>query len=172
MKKIILTIAIVFGISQFVTAQMNVGVGLMEASNSYGSLALEAKADFGITETISVSPSVDFFFPTSALVNDVYLGSDNSPNLLLTISVDGHYHFDIIEEKLKVYPLAGVNLLVSSVDDNNWYWSYYDFGPRLFVNAGGGATFAFSESMKAYLEVKFTRFGPAASAGVYFTLGN
>lgn len=169
MKKIILTLAIVFGFNYYSNAQIEVGVGLMETSNnSYGSLAIEGKAKLGITDKISISPSIDFFLPTSSLVND-YLGVDDDPSLLLTVSVDGHYAFPI-NDKLEAYALAGANLLISNIDDDSWYWDYYDFGPVLFVNVGGGATFAFSEKMKVYLEAKFTRFGPTVSAGVLFAL--
>ena len=165
MKKLILTLAIVLGISQFVNAQMEVGVGLMEASNSYGSLAIEGKANFGITDKIDISPSVDFFFPTTSYI----YGSEDAASLLLTISVDGHYIFPI-NDKFEAYGLAGANFLLSNVDDNNYYWDYYNFGPKLFVNIGGGATFAFTDSMKAYAELKYTRFGPTVSAGVLFSL--
>jgi opacity protein-like surface antigen len=165
MKKLILTVVIILGFSQFINAQVEVGVGLMEASNSYGSLALEGKANFGITDKIDISPSVDFFFPTTSYV----YGSEDEASLLLTISVDGHYAFPI-NDKFEAYGLAGANFLLSNVDDNNWYWDYYDFGPKLFVNVGGGATFAFTDSMKAYLEAKYTRFGPTVSAGILFSL--
>ncbi len=166
MKKIILTFVVLFGMSQFSIAQIDLGVGLMATDNAYGALAIEAKADFGISEKISVSPSVDYFFPTGADL----LGIDDGVDLLLTVSLDGHYYFEIMDG-FKAYPLAGINLLVSNVDDNNWYWDAYDFGPRIFINAGAGATYAFSDSMKAYLELKYTRFGPTASAGVLFSLG-
>jgi len=170
MKKIILTIAIVFGLSQFLNAQIDLGVGLMEADNAFGSLAIELKADFGITEKISVSPSVDYFIPTSAIAADLAGVDSDSANLLLTISVDGHYHFEI-NDKFKAYPLAGVNFLITDYDNNNEWWdNYYDFGPQIFVNVGAGATYAFTEKMKAFLELKFTRFGPAGSVGVYFSL--
>ena len=165
MRKIILTITIVLGISSFVNAQIEVGVGLMEGSNSYGSLAIEGKANFGITEKIEISPSVDFFFPTT---NYVY-GSEDKASLLLTISVDGHYAFPI-NDKFEAYGLVGANFLLSNIDDDNWYWDYYDFGPKLYVNVGGGATYTITEKMKVYLELKYTRFGPTASAGILFSL--
>ncbi len=167
MKKTFLTIAL-FAVFNLINAQTEVGVGLLEGSNSYGSLAIEGKANFGITDKIAVSPSVAYFFPTSTLAN-TYLGTDDGVGLLMTISVDGHYAFPI-NDKFEAYGLAGVNFLLSNVDDNNWYWNYYDFGPKLFVNVGGGATFAFTDSMKAYAEIKFSRFVPTVSAGVLFSL--
>jgi len=168
MKKLILTIAIVLGISQFVNAQTEVGVGITEGSNSYSSIAIEAKANFGVTDKIAISPSIDYFIPTNSIVND-YLGVDDGVGLLMTISVDGHYAFPI-NDKFEAYGIAGLNFLLSNVDDNSYYWDYYDFGPKLFVNVGGGATYAFSDKMKAYLEIKFSRFVPTATAGILFSL--
>jgi len=133
MKKLILTLAIVLGISQFVNAQTEIGVGITEASNSYSSIAIEAKANFGITDKIAISPSIDYFIPTNSLVND-YLGLDNGVGLLMTISVDGHYAFPI-NDKFEAYGLAGVNFLLSNVDDKNWYWDYYNFSKQLIFFA-------------------------------------
>ena len=158
MKKIILTIAIVLGISQLAKAQVDVGGGVA----LWGNIAIEAKADFPITEQISISPSIDYL-----LVDENF---DNYSSTYLMFNADGHYNFDV-SEGFVAYPLVGINY---------YYWSYsYDIeglgdysgdGGDVSINIGGGATYALSDSMKLYAELKFLRSDIGLSAGVLFSL--
>lgn len=157
MKKIILAFVITFGISQFAQAQFDLGAGVA----LWGDAGIEVKANFDITEQISISPSVDYFF-------EDYPGASVTS---LIFNVDGHYNFEV-GEGFVAYPILGVN-----------YWNYsISFDDPLFddfggvsggdvgLNAGGGATYAISDSMKLYAEVKFMRSQAGISAGILFGL--
>lgn len=159
MKKIILTLVIVLGISQFAKAQTDIGGGVA----LWGEVGVEVKANFGITEDISISPYIDYFF-----LEDIPGASISS----MMFNVDGHYNFEV-GEGFVAYPLLGIN-----------YWNYnisFDdselddliggsSGGDVGVNIGGGATYAISDSMKLYAEVKFLRSDVGLSAGILFGL--
>jgi len=149
MKKIILTIAIVIGVSQFINAQKDFGAGVLVGT--YGNLGIEAKADFGITETISISPSFDYFLVDSVLDYTMFL-----------ISADGHYNFEI-NDTFTAYPLLGLNYL--NISGNG-----FTYGTGIGLNIGGGAKYAISDSFKLYAEAKYVRSGFGLSAGVLFSL--
>ena len=148
MKKIILTIAIVFGMSQFAKAQVDLGGGL---SLLWGTTAIEAKADFPITEKISISPSFDYFLVDSAFDYSMFM-----------ISADGHYNFEV-SDGFVAYPLVGFNYFSVSSDD-------FSYGSGIGLNIGGGATYALSDSMKLYGELKYIRIAFGLSAGILFSL--
>lgn len=159
MKKIILTLVIVLGISQFAKAQTDIGGGVA----LWGEVGVEVKANFGITEAISISPYIDYFF-----LEDIPGASVSS----MMFNVDGHYNFEV-GEGFVAYPLLGIN-----------YWNYnisFDdplldelvggaSGGDVGINAGGGATYALSDSMKLYAEVKFLRSDVGLSVGILFGL--
>jgi len=158
MKKIILAFVIALGISQFAKAQVDLGAGIA----LWGDMGIEVKANFPVTEQISISPSIDYFF------EDVVGASVTS----LIFNVDGHYNFEV-GDGFVAYPILGIN-----------YWNYninYDdplldeligdsSGGDVGLNAGGGATYALSDSMKLYAEVKFLRSDVGLSVGILFGL--
>jgi opacity protein-like surface antigen len=149
MKKIILTIAIVLGVSQFAQAQTDLGAGVL--LGGYDSIGIEAKANFGVTDQISISPSFDYFLVDSAYDWTMFM-----------ISADGHYNFEV-GEGFVAYPLIGLNYLNISGDGYSW-------GTGIGLNIGGGATYGLSDSMKLYAEAKYMRTGFGLSAGLLFSL--
>jgi hypothetical protein len=149
MKKIILTIAIILGVSQFAQAQKDFGAGVL--LGAYNSIGIEAKANFGVTDQISISPSFDYF-----LVDSAYDGT------MFMICADGHYNFEV-GEGFVAYPLIGLNYL--SISGNGYSW-----GTGVGLNIGGGATYGLSDSMKLYAEAKYMRTGFGLSAGLLFSL--
>ncbi len=159
MKKIILAFVIILGISQFAKAQVDIGGGVA----LWGDVGVEVKADFPITEEISISPSVDYFF------EDVVGASVTS----LIFNVDGHYNFEV-GDGFVAYPILGINYWNYSINwDNDLYDDYLggsSSGGDVGVNVGGGATYALSDSMKLYAEVKFLRSDVGLSAGILFGL--
>lgn len=159
MKKIILAFVIILGISQFAKAQVDLGGGVA----LWGDVGVEVKANFGITEEISISPSVDYFF------EDVVGASVTS----LIFNVDGHYNFEV-GEGFVAYPILGINYWNYSINwDNDLYDDYLggsSSGGDVGINVGGGATYALSDSMKLYAEVKFLRSAVGLSAGILFGL--
>lgn len=148
MKKIILTIAIVLGISQFAKAQTDVGVGILVGT---GETAIEAKANFMVSDVFSISPSVDYYL----------IGGDFDYSLFL-MGVDGHYNFEV-NDKFIAYPLAGLNYFIVSGDG-------YSAGSNIGLTLGGGATYGLSRNMKIYTELKYIRSGFGLSAGILFSL--
>lgn len=156
MKKIILAFVIALGISQFAKAQVDLGAGVA----LWGDMGIEVKANFPVSEEISISPSIDYFF-------DDFPGASVTS---LIFNVDGHYNFEV-GEGFVAYPILGIN-----------YWNYsinYDIDPIIDIdtsggdvglNAGGGATYALSDSMKLYGEVKFLRSDVGLSVGILFGL--
>ena len=149
MKKIILTLAIMLGVSQFAKAQSEFGAGVL--LGGWGNLGIEAKANFGITDQISISPSFDYFLVDSAYDYTMFM-----------ISADGHYNFDV-SDAFTAYPLIGLNYL--SISGNGYTW-----GTGVGLNVGGGATYGLSDSMKLYAEAKYMRTGLGLSAGILFSL--
>lgn len=149
MKKILLTIAIILGISPFVKAQTDVGAGIL--LGAYNNLAVEAKANFNVTDAISISPSLDYFLVDSSYDYTMFL-----------ISADGHYNFEVSED-FTAYPLVGLNYFNISGEGYSW-------GTGIGLNIGGGATYSLSDSMKLYAEAKYIRTGFGLSAGVLFSL--
>lgn len=148
MRKIFLTIAIVLGVSQFAKAQTDLGVGILVGT---GTTAIEAKANFNVTDVISISPSVDYFL----------VDSDFDYSLFM-IGVDGHYNFELNDD-FTAYPIVGLNYFFVSGDG-------YSGGSDIGLSVGGGATYGLSDSMKLYAEAKYIRTGFGLSAGILFSL--
>ena len=149
MKKIILTIAIVLGMSQFAKAQTDVGAGVLVGA--YSNLAVEVKANFNVTDDISISPSFDYFLVDSAYDYTMFM-----------ISADGHYNFEV-SDGFVAYPLLGFNYFNISSDG-------FSYGSGIGLNIGGGATYSLSDSMKLYVEAKYVRSGFGLSVGLMFSL--
>jgi len=159
MRKILLTITIVLGVSQFAKAQTDLGGGIA----LWGDMGIEAKANFGITEEISISPSIDYF-----------LNDNSDGGTFLMFNVDGHYNFDV-GEGFVAYPLIGISYYYFSYDTPKYVIDGQTYGGRVSdgdidLNIGGGATYALSDSMKLYAEIKFMRSDLGLSVGVLFGL--
>lgn len=148
MKKIILAFVIVLGISQFAKAQTDLGVGVLIGT---GETAIEAKANFYVSDVISISPFVDYYL----------VGGDYDYSLFLA-GVDGHYNFEV-GDGFVVYPLVGLNYFYVTGDG-------YSGGSDIGLTIGGGATYGLSDSMKLYAEAKYIRTGFGLAAGILFSL--
>jgi hypothetical protein len=148
-KKIIL-LAIVFLFTSQIEAQTSVGGGLGYNQKIAGP-GITLKGVFQITDKIAISPSASYFFGNSLF------GYKRS---VIAGDVNAHYYFNIIESKLKVYPVAGLNF--SSYKTGNSY-SNGLFGINteqvtdnaFGANIGAGATWAFSKKLRVYLEPKY-----------------
>lgn len=144
MKNVLLVLVAVLGLSTM-QAQMEVGGGLAIG----GGTAIEAKADFEVSDQISISPSLDYYL----------IDGDYS---VFGINADGHYNFDVNDD-FTAYPLLGFNYLVISGNG-------YSYSSGIGINVGGGATYKISDSMKLYGELKYRRYGSGLSFGVLFSL--
>jgi len=140
---------VVFTTLTFVSsAQTEIGGGV--TLGGFGATGIEAKANFGVSDAISISPSFDYFLTSYSGVT------------MFMLSGDAHYNFEI-NDKFTAYPLAGLNYL-------NISGSGYSFGGGIGVNLGGGATYQISDKMKLYGELKYMRFGIGIGIGVLFSL--
>lgn len=146
MKTILVTVTILLiGFSKSM-AQTKVGAGFLINN---GLNAIEAKANFNITDQIDLSPSVDYFL--------------NTPGYsAFMISADGHYNFEA-SDTFQVYPLVGLNYFIVS---GNGYTGTSDIGFTL----GGGANYAISNKMSLFGEVKYIRSSLGLSVGILFSL--
>jgi opacity protein-like surface antigen len=149
MKKLFLTLVTVFFFTQFSKAQTQVGAGILVGA--YNATAIEAKANFNVSDDIDISPSFDYF-----LINSNYDFS------IFMLSADGHYNFDA-GDQFTVYPLIGLNYL--SISGNG-----YSYSDGIGLNVGGGASYGISDNLKLYAEAKYVRTGFGLSAGVLFSL--
>ncbi|MBQ0786162.1 MAG: outer membrane beta-barrel protein [Oceanihabitans sp.] len=149
-KKTLLLCTVIFLFATQIQAQISIGGGLGYNEKISGP-GVTLKGVFTITDNIAISPSASYFFG-----NQVY-GYKRS---LFAGDVNAHYYFNIIENKLKVYPVAGVNFS-SYKTGNSYYDDLFDYETKqvtdnaLGANIGAGATYQFTEKLKVYLEPKF-----------------
>jgi len=142
---LLITLSLLFAFQA--EAQISVGGGLGYNEKIAGP-GITLKGAFDLTENIAVSPSASYFFGSSLF------GFNRN---LIAIDVNAHYYFDIIEEELKVYPVAGLNFsryktgLSDILGANTGNITANAFG----VNIGAGATYKFTDRLKVYLEPKF-----------------
>ncbi|WP_452227988.1 outer membrane beta-barrel protein [Lacinutrix sp. MEBiC02404] len=148
-KKLFLFATITFLFATQMQAQISIGGGLAY-NEKISAPGITLKGVFTITDNIAISPSASYFFG-----NQVY-GYKRS---ILAVDVNAHYYFDIIESKLKVYPIAGVNFSSYKTGGyNNAFFTdnTYQVKDNAFGgNIGAGATYQFTEKLKVYLEPKF-----------------
>ncbi len=149
-KNIVFLFSLIFLFATQIQAQISLGGGLGYNEKISGP-GITLKGVFTITDNIAISPSASYFFG-----NQVY-GYKRS---LFAGDVNAHYYFNIIENKLKVYPVAGVNFS-SYKTGNSYYDDLFDYETKqvtdsaLGANIGAGATYQFTEKLKVYLEPKF-----------------
>lgn len=148
-NKIFLTLAVLFFIGTQIQAQISIGGGLGYNAEISGP-GVTGKAEFNITEEIAVSPGVTYFFGSS-----LYGFNRN----VLSVDANAHYFFEIIESKLKIYPLLGLNYSNYNSGSSTYYGYYYGTSKvsnsAFGANIGAGARWAFSEKLSVYLEPKY-----------------
>ncbi len=152
-KGLLLTLFALFSMTR-ISAQTSLGGGLLLGSYT---TAVEVKADFGVSEQISISPSIDYYLVDSSFGSNV---------TMYLLGVDGHYNLGDAES-FNYYPLLGLNYFSVSFSGEGYNFSY---GSGVGLTVGGGGTYALSESLKLYGELKYIRSGVSFSAGVMFSL--
>ncbi len=152
MKKLLLICAVMLGFATSVSAQdnkmaagvqLNVGFG-----DSYTNVGLGARYQYTLPKNFRVEGSFDYFFKKDGLS-------------MWDINVDAHYVFKIGDNGWRLYPLVGLTILHQKVGS----WDDTDFG----ANYGGGCEYQFSDSWKAFTELKGQSAG-GNTRGI-FTLG-
>ena len=148
MKKGLLLLLMAFFAMSSMKAQISLGGGVLLTNNT----AVEFKADFGIAQKLSISPSFDYFL----------LGKKYGSNVsMYMFGVDAHYSLGN-RDAFDFYPLLGVN-----------FFKYSSGGSKASttgLTAGGGISYALSDSMKLYGEAKYLHSAFGASLGILFSL--
>ncbi|MDO6596060.1 porin family protein [Oceanihabitans sp. 2_MG-2023] len=149
-KNSLFVCVLIFLFATQMQAQIAIGGGLGYNEKISGP-GVTLKGVFNITDNIAITPSASYFFG-----NQVY-GYKRS---LFAGDVNAHYYFNIIESKLKVYPVVGVNFS-SYKTGNSYYDAFFDYETEQVTdsaiggNIGAGATYQFTDKLKVYLEPKF-----------------
>lgn len=127
------------------SAQFNAGVGLaygtdmLNSDGEEGAMGINLRAGFGISEKLNINAGATYYLD----------GVDDFS--AFSIDVDAHYIF-AITENFKAYPLAGISLGVVTLSFGGESETEADFG----VNLGAGASYNFTDNLKAFLEAKYT----------------
>ncbi|MEO8934768.1 MAG: outer membrane beta-barrel protein [Xanthomarina sp.] len=168
-KKALLVYTIIFLFGLHTQAQISIGGGLGYNEEISGP-GITGKAEFNITEEIAVSPGITYFFGSS-----LYGFNRN----VLAVDANAHYFFNIIDSKLKIYPLVGLNYSsYKSGGRNSTIYGYTYSTEKVSnsafgVNIGAGARWAFTEKLSVYLEPKYVAsdFGQVIiNAGILYRL--
>jgi len=165
MKKLFISI-LFFGLLLVtkVNAQSAIGGGLLLADP----IAIEAKADFNVTDRISISPYFNYFIGNSNSGNYENVSYKAGPDFI--IGADGHYNLGE-PESFNYYPLIGLQYGSYSASGSVGEYSSSVSSSGIGFNIGGGATYALSNNMKIYGELKYNYFiGVGLSAGILFSL--
>jgi len=160
MKKglLLLVVFTLLGLSK-VNAQTSVGGGAALWDNT----GVELKANFGLSDQISLSPSVDYFF------------TDIKDATFLMLNLDGHYNLGDTDA-LNYYPIVGVNYYYFSMTIPKITIAGQTAGGgkvsdgEVGFTVGGGLSYALSDSMKLYGEAKYLHNAFGASVGILFSL--
>jgi len=151
MKKILVVafLMLSFGLK----AQTSIGGGVTLGN---GLTAINLKGDFGVSDQISISPSLDYVMTGIPGVN------------MFGLNADGHYNLGDMDA-FNYYPFAGLGMYFVSISVP----SYGNVsGSVLFVNLGGGATYAVSDGIKLLGELKYSLAGNIYyGGGIALTLG-
>lgn len=117
---------------------MGVGVNLSYGTKSgFSNFGIGAKFQYNIIDNLRIEPSATYF-----------LKKDNVS--MYDINANVHYLFGI-SGSFRLYPLAGVCLLGTSVDWGGESASASDFG----FNLGGGAEYMLTETFSLNFEIKY-----------------
>ena len=151
MKKIVVLLMTLFTVVVCASAQkgeMGVGGQLLYGDDS--DIGIGARFQYNILDQLRFAPSMNLFFP------------DNSDVTWFELNADIHYLFPVVD-KLKLYPLGGLNLTRVSYKDNS--------DTELGLNIGGGAQYGVFSNLDLIGELKYVT-GDAdqlvISAGVVF----
>jgi outer membrane protein X len=127
------------------TVGVNAALGL---GNDYTNFGLGAKLQYNVTNPVRVEAAFNYFPPKDMLS-------------MWDLGLNGHYMIQL-NEKITLYPLAGVAVLGSKIDlgplaalmddDDTSSSSSSDFG----VNLGGGIDLKLSEQLFFNVQLKYT----------------
>ena len=153
MKKILL--AAVMLLSLGVTAQLSaqergkiaVGGGLSYMTEG-GQIGVGAKVRYGLVKNIRLEGGVNYFLPKNEVSG-------------LDLGVNAHYVVSL-DEKISVYPLAGISYYRASSSFGGVSISASD----LTLNFGGGASYQLNDKLSLGAELKYQTYTKTPVVGV------
>lgn len=149
MKKITLlaVITVVFTMNSF--AQIKAGGGITYGSEQK-TIGFNLRGQYNVWENVDVVGGLTFYLPHKEKQTLLFTTVD-SKTTMWSLDIDGHYNFDLID-KLKAYPLAGLNISGVSVEVNGSKASDTEVG----FNIGAGAAYEVSDNLAGFFELKYT----------------
>ncbi len=140
MKRILLTVAVVFFIALAGQAQTRLGAGLAYGSD-VDDLGLGINAEFFVKNNISISPGLIFYFEDKGPYQD---------RDWWELNINGNFYF-ANEGSVDFYGVGGINLTTRSIKSQG----ERDGDTELGINLGIGANFNVNGSVLPYTEIKY-----------------
>lgn len=144
MKKVLFLLAAVlcFSVANAQKGQMAAGVnlnfGLAYEVGSYNNIGLGAKFQYSLSDHFRLEPAFTY-----------YLKKDNLS--MWDLMVNCHYLFPLAQDRLNLYPIAGLGVLGAKASALGYSASTTKFG----INLGGGAEYKISQSIALGVELKY-----------------
>lgn len=149
MKKLTLLaiISIAFALNSF--AQISAGGGLVYGTEQEA-IGFNLRGQYNVWENVDVVGGLTFYLPKKTKQTLIFTTVE-SKTTMWAFDVDGHYNFELMD-KLKVYPLAGLNIAGVSIEVNGAKTSNTEVG----LNIGAGATYEITDKIAGLFETKYT----------------
>jgi len=149
MKKITLLSIIIVALACNSFAQINAGGGITYGTEQK-TIGFNLRGQYNIWENVDIVGGLTFYLPHKEKQTLIFT-TVNSKTTMWSFDVDGHYNFDLID-KLKAYPIAGLNISGVSVEVNSNKVSDTEVG----LNIGAGATYEITNKLAGLFEIKYT----------------
>ena len=149
MKRISLLAIVIIAFTINSYAQISAGGGLVYGTEQK-TIGINLRGQYNVWENVDVVGGFTFFFPKKE-TQTVLFTTVKSKTSMWSFDIDGHYNFSFID-KLKVYPLAGLNIAGVSVEVNGTKASDTEVG----LNIGVGATYEITDKLAGLFETKYT----------------
>lgn len=150
MKKITLLAVVTIALTFNSFAQISAGGGITYGSEQK-TIGFNLRGQYNVWENVDAVAGFTFFFPKKTSQQFPIVGTIKTKTTMWSFDIDGHYNFELMD-KLKAYPIAGLNLSGVSVDVNGTKTSDTEVG----FNIGAGATYEITDKLAGLFEIKYT----------------
>lgn len=149
MKKILLMaiIAVAFAFNSY--SQISAGGGLVYGTEQK-TIGFNLRGQYNVWENVDVVGGLTFYLPHKEKQTLIFTTVETKTSMW-SFDVDGHYNFELMD-KLKVYPIAGLNISGVTIEVNGSKASDTEVG----FNIGAGATYEITEKIAGLFETKYT----------------
>jgi outer membrane protein X len=149
MKKITLLAVVTIALTFNSFAQISAGGGITYGSKQK-TIGFNLRGQYNVWENVDVVAGFTFYLPHKEKQTLIFTTID-SKTTMWSFDIDGHYNFELMD-KLKAYPIAGLNISGVSVDVNGTKASDTEAG----FNIGAGATYEITDKLAGLFEIKYT----------------